>query len=225
MSDKKYKLSSSLEDYIEAISELTASKGHAHSKDIAERLRVKMPSVTGVLQRLEGLRLIVYNPHQPVTLTEVGQKIAEKIVRRHRILTDFFSSLLGLPLDKARKAACEIEHHVDEDIIERILIFSNGVSTREDSASLRVWLSEALENLAKENSAQYLALSELQVGSSAQVDRLSANITEPDRLLPGQLVTVINHSLDKRSIYVKAGEEEISLPTSFAEQVWVRVIN
>ncbi len=151
MSEAKTKLSSSLEDYIETIAELTASKGHAHTKDIADRLRVKMPSVTGILQKLESMNLIIYNSHQPVTLTEAGQAIARKIMRRHQILTDFFSNILGLPIDKAKKTACEIEHHVDEDIIERILIFSNAVSTRQDSCALRTSLSEALDKLSRKN--------------------------------------------------------------------------
>lgn len=149
MSELKKKLSSNLEDYIEAIAELTASKGHAHTKDIADCLKVKMPSVTGILQKLDGLGLIVYNSHQPVTLTEAGQVIASKILRRHQILTDFFADILGLPLDKANKTACEFEHHVDEDIIERILIFSNAISTRQDCGALRAWLSEALDKLSR----------------------------------------------------------------------------
>ena len=40
------KLSASLEDYLEAIAELCAAEGHAHSKEIAQKLSVKMPSVT-----------------------------------------------------------------------------------------------------------------------------------------------------------------------------------
>jgi len=225
MSKIKKKLSSSLEDYIEAIAELTASKGHAHAKDIAECLRVKMPSVTGRLQKLEALGLIVYNSHQPVTLTEPGQKIAAKIMRRHKILTDFFMNILCLPIDKAKKAACEIEHHVDEDIIERILIFSNGISTRQDGASLRTWLSEALDNLSKEDSQQYLTLAELNAGESALIDRLSSNFTGKTSLHPGMAVNVLKSALDSRSMQLLVEDQEITLPTNLAEQVWMRKIN
>jgi DtxR family Mn-dependent transcriptional regulator len=222
MSKTKKKLSSSLEDYIEAIAELTASKGHAHTKDIAECLRVKMPSVTGRLQKLEALGLIVYNSHQPVILTEPGRKIAAKIMRRHQILTDFFMNILCLPIDKAKKAACEIEHHVDEDIIERILIFSNGIGTRQDGASLRTWLSEALDNLTKKNPQQYLTLSELSTGESALVDRLSGNLAGESVLRPGMTVSVLKRTLDSRTMHLKVEDQEIALPSSSAEQVWMR---
>ena len=40
-------LTESLEDYLEAIAELIEIEGHAHAKEIAAKLNVKMPSVTG----------------------------------------------------------------------------------------------------------------------------------------------------------------------------------
>ena len=39
------KISSSLEDYIEAISEIIEENEHAHTKDIAKKLNVKMQPV------------------------------------------------------------------------------------------------------------------------------------------------------------------------------------
>ena len=38
-------LTASLEDYLEAIAELISCEGHAHTKEIAKKLNVKMPSV------------------------------------------------------------------------------------------------------------------------------------------------------------------------------------
>ena len=48
-------LTESLEDYLETIAELIAEEGHAHTKKIAERLNVRMPSVTSILQQLEQM--------------------------------------------------------------------------------------------------------------------------------------------------------------------------
>ena len=111
------KLSESLEDYLEAIAELIAVEGHAHTKEIAGKLNVKMPSVTGALRQLEQLGYITYNTHYPVSLTREGELVAGKIVRRHRALTRFFSSILGLPHDKASETACRLEHAVDEETV------------------------------------------------------------------------------------------------------------
>mgnify|MGYP003310512237 CR=1 FL=1 len=75
------KLSASLEDYLEAIAELCAHEGHAHSKEIAEKLSVKMPSVTEALRQLVDMGYIIYNTHYPVQLTSAGRAVAEEIVK------------------------------------------------------------------------------------------------------------------------------------------------
>ena len=82
-------VSASLEDYLEAIGELIRLHGHAHTKDIAARLNVKMPSVTNALGVLSKSGHIIYRPNLPVLLTETGKALADRVTRRHRILQDF----------------------------------------------------------------------------------------------------------------------------------------
>ena len=60
-------ISSSLEDYLEIIAALIAENKHAHAKEIADRMQVKMPSVTNALQALSNRGLIKYQTHAPVT--------------------------------------------------------------------------------------------------------------------------------------------------------------
>ena len=48
------KISSSLEDYLEVIAEILEQNKHAHTKDIADKLGIKMPSVTNALQTLSA---------------------------------------------------------------------------------------------------------------------------------------------------------------------------
>lgn len=84
-------ISSSLEDYLEAIAEIIEQKGHAHTKDIADRLKVKMPSVTNALQALSARGLINYQSHTPVELTTVGAETAAVIRHRHKVLKLKFS--------------------------------------------------------------------------------------------------------------------------------------
>ncbi len=123
-----HKLTESLEDYLEAISELSAVDGHAHTKEIAEKLDVKMPSVTGALRQLEAMGLIFYSTHKPVVLTEAGKKAADRIIHHHTVLKNFFQNVLGLDPQKASDTACRLEHVVDEDTIERFVRFSENIS-------------------------------------------------------------------------------------------------
>ena len=112
-------VSASLEDYLEAIRALIAGHGHAHTRDIALRLKVKMPSVTRALQLLARDGHIVYRKNYPIVLTESGIAIADEVQRRHSFLESFFANQLGLDPEKASATACRIEHIVDADTMAR----------------------------------------------------------------------------------------------------------
>ena len=85
-------ISSSQEDYLEAIAEILEHQEHAHTKDIATKLNVTMPSVTNALQTLSARGLIIYRSHTPVRLTAAGAEKAAIIRRRHHTLKHFFPS-------------------------------------------------------------------------------------------------------------------------------------
>ncbi|WP_418391955.1 metal-dependent transcriptional regulator, partial [Victivallis lenta] len=137
-------ISSSLEDYLEAIAEIIENKGHAHTKDIAERLRVKMPSVTNALQALSARGLINYQSHSPVVLTSRGAEMAAVIRHRHTVLKGFFSGLLKLDSKKADETACRIEHVIGETVLSRIVLLVEAIAEREDCAPLREYLATTM---------------------------------------------------------------------------------
>ena len=61
-------LSSTLEDYLEAICRLEQEKGFARVRDIARALGVANSTATAALQALSKKGLINYEPYEPVTL-------------------------------------------------------------------------------------------------------------------------------------------------------------
>ncbi|MBT8764262.1 metal-dependent transcriptional regulator [Desulfohalobiaceae bacterium Ax17] len=116
-------LSPSLEDYLEIIFLLESTKSEARPKDIANRLGVQRASVTGALRSLAEKRLINYQPYSSVTLTPEGFRLAARIVHRHKVLTEFLEKFLGLPSDVAEANACRMEHHIDDEALERLIQF------------------------------------------------------------------------------------------------------
>lgn len=120
-------VSASLEDYLEAIRALIASHGHAHTRDIARRLDVKMPSVSRALQVLARRGHIQYRKNYPIVLTPSGERIADEVQRRHSFLEAFFRDQLGLDSQKASDTACKIEHIVDFDTMARWESFVRGL--------------------------------------------------------------------------------------------------
>ncbi|MDD5459864.1 MAG: metal-dependent transcriptional regulator [Phycisphaerae bacterium] len=128
LSDKK--LSSSLEDYIEAIFNLAAGNdgGAARSSDIAQKLGVAKASVTGALRVLKDRGLVNYRPYGEVTLTASGVRAAAAVAQKHKILKLFFMDVLGVDGETAQKAACRSEHAFGNELIARLLCFIEFVN-------------------------------------------------------------------------------------------------
>lgn len=122
MTDKK-KLSASLEDYLETIFHIVSEKQAARARDIAMRLKVNNSSVTGALRSLSEKGYINYAPYDLITLTKSGEVKAQDVVRRHEALKDFFVIILGVDEVEAEHTACEMEHSVSSEVIERMINF------------------------------------------------------------------------------------------------------
>jgi len=120
-------LGESLEDYVEIILALERDAGGARVRDIAVRVGVSQPSVTGALRALRAKGLVRYEPYTHATLTVAGRKIAAEVTRRHRVLKEFLTHVLALPEGEANSAACRMEHILAPEVIDRFCAFADFV--------------------------------------------------------------------------------------------------
>ncbi len=116
-------VSSSLEDYLEAIYHTVEAKGAARAKDLVLRLGVHNSSVTQALRSLSEKKLVNYAPYDVITLTDSGERIALDVVKRHQTLSEFLHKVLGLPENEADEGACRMEHAISAQILERLVKF------------------------------------------------------------------------------------------------------
>ncbi len=119
------KIQKSAEDYLEAMLMLREEKGFIRSIDVAVQLGVTKPSVTYATKRLRESGYIVMDREGLITLTDAGAAIAERIYRRHRLLTEFFVSL-GVDEKTAREDACRVEHDLSDKTFEAICRHAAG---------------------------------------------------------------------------------------------------
>lgn len=113
-----------LERYVETLDELERKKGKARTKDIAEKLDVKEPSVTEMLQKLKRNNFVEYEPYYGATLTEKGKQLAEKLNERHFTLAKFLKTI-GVDKKTAEADACKIEHVIAPETMEKLRQFLN----------------------------------------------------------------------------------------------------
>jgi DtxR family Mn-dependent transcriptional regulator len=115
-------LTTSVEDYLKAVYQISEDGGRASTTALAERLGVTPASVTGMLRTLSRRRppLISYQKHHGATLTAEGRRRALEVIRHHRLVEAFLHQTLGLPWDRVHAEAERIEHAISEDLEDRI---------------------------------------------------------------------------------------------------------
>ena len=115
--------SESVDDYLKAILELGGAEDAAVSTNaLAERLSVRTPSVTGMLQKLAAQRpsLVLYEKHRGVRLTAAGKHRAWELVRHHRLLELFLHDVLKYSWDEVHEEAERLEHFISERFEDRV---------------------------------------------------------------------------------------------------------
>lgn len=115
--------SESVDDYLKAILELGgAEELRVATNALAERLKVRTPSVTGMLQRLASERpaLVLYEKHRGVRLTAAGKRRAWELVRHHRLLELFLHDVLKYSWDEVHEEAERLEHFISERFEDRV---------------------------------------------------------------------------------------------------------
>src|SRR5690625_7873448 len=100
-----------MEDYIVRIYNLIQTKGYARVSDIAEQLLVHPSSVTKMVQKLDRENFLNYEKYRGFVLTEKGNKIGEKLVRRHNLLEQFLE-IIGVDEENIYDDVEGIEHHL-----------------------------------------------------------------------------------------------------------------
>ena len=115
--------SESVDDYLKAILELGGAEDlRVATNTLAERLRVRTPSVTGMLQKLATQRpaFVQYQKHRGARLTSAGKKRAWELVRHHRLLELFLHDVLKYPWDEVHEEAERLEHFISERFEDRV---------------------------------------------------------------------------------------------------------
>lgn len=111
--------SAAVEAYLETIYNMRAEGKTVIAARLAERLHVTPPSVSGTLRRMVRDGLVRYEGRE-LALTPLGQRTAEQIIRRHRLVECLLTEMLGLGWAEAHQEATRLEHAVSPRLEERI---------------------------------------------------------------------------------------------------------
>ncbi len=120
-------LQESGEMYLETILILSKRHNIVRAVDIAEYMGFSKPAISRALNKLREGNLIITNSEGYIAFTEKGRTLAEKIYKKHVVLTDFIMKL-GVDEKTASDDACKIEHVISDKTFEAIIRYAKNLS-------------------------------------------------------------------------------------------------
>jgi DtxR family Mn-dependent transcriptional regulator len=160
-------LSESNETYLVTILRLGPSNAPVPLSQLAQALDISPISVNQMCRRLQDQGLVAYQPYKGVSCTPQGQRVAVRILRRHRLWEVFLVDHLQLDWEEAHDAACRLEHSTPDDVIERLDLYLGHpqVNPQGDPIPLRDGVMAP---------AGFRALAEVEVGQQVYFVRCNA---------------------------------------------------
>lgn len=208
--------------YLEAIYYI-ANEGEAvRSARLADWLSVSRPTVTVGLRRMSRDGMVRLNARKEIELTAKGRRMAEAIVRRHRIMERWLTDGLGLDWVTADEEAARLEHAVS-DVVEKRLYDVLGRPRTCPHGNPIPGHSKAAPNEVR--------LTKLHAGARASITRVS-EVAEREaplllaylherKLVPGAEIAVLEVDGVGRTVRVKAGARQVTLGQDTAAKLWV----
>ncbi len=120
MSMAQKQLTTSYEDYIEAIYDLAVkSGGSVRSVDVAKEIGVSKASVARAIKNLRESGYIEQEHYGEIYLTDKGREYGKNMLSRHQVLRAFLIDILGVDERIANDEACEIEHTISQSTMDK----------------------------------------------------------------------------------------------------------
>jgi len=216
-------VSSSVEEYLETIYRLQEKDGCARTKELAEKMQVRLGTVTNTVEMLERDGFIVHKPYKGVKLTESGRRIALNVIRRHRLVERLLTDILHMDWGRAHEAACRLEHHLTEDVVRPLGKILGHPKTCPHGNPIPTRCGGIIEG----NSKPLLELKPLEQGTIIKVAEEDCDLLQNLRslgLVPGASVKVEKKTKSGGSVLVKLENLDQPLRGEVASAIWVKKV-
>jgi DtxR family transcriptional regulator, Mn-dependent transcriptional regulator len=194
--------------------------GRVSTSAVAERMGVAPASATSMLKKLAALGLAEHEPYRGARLTPDGELVAIEMIRHHRLLEQYLSESLGLPIDAVHAEADRLEHALSEEL-EALIDESLGFPTHDPHG-------DPIPSAALElDRSKLRGLDELEPGSRATVGRVPDSDRELLRyldelgLVPGEVIDLVSSAPFAGPITVRARGVEHALGRELAARIGV----
>ncbi|GCE46706.1 DtxR family iron (metal) dependent repressor [Thermosporothrix hazakensis] len=222
-------LSATVEEYLEAIYNMSVEGDTVIGARLAEKFGVAAPTVTEMLKRLVKSGYIEMDNKRHITLTEEGIQAAEAVLRRHRLTERFLVEILGLQWHQVHEEACRLEHYISGAVEEKVIATLRNPKTCPHGNPIPGLVPNA-RNYLKDNNA--VRLSTIPEGDTARILCISEVVEDEEALImylhekgltPEMQVKVISASGDAPTdnFTLSVDGREVVISKGSAAKIWV----
>jgi DtxR family Mn-dependent transcriptional regulator len=215
--------SPTIEDYLHAIYSLEGEGEVVISARLARRMRVTPPTAWATVQRMARDGLVTLDGKKVIHLTDKGRRLAEDIVRRHRLAERFLTDVLGLGWADCHEEAHLFEHALTPRLEERIVALLGNPTTCPHGSPI--------PGLGGRLPADLVPLAAVPPGEEATIEFISEELEEDaellrylerGRIMPGRRV-VVKEVVPASDLMVLESEgQPVPLGLKVAQKVRVR---
>jgi len=217
-----FEVSSTIEEYLEAIYRLQERDGAAKTTELAKELKLALGTITNTIESMEKQALVEHRPYKGVKLTPKGRKIALDVVRRHRLSERLLVDILRMEWSKAHDAACKLEHaFADKELstpLEEALghpkTCPHGNPIPSESGKLVEERSEVLLSLETGDKGTIIKVTDERSDILQYLGKLG--------LVPGAVVEIEEKAPFDGPIMVRVGNANYALGRNVASAIWVK---
>lgn len=112
--------SSTEENYLKALYNLTNQKDGVSASELSATLKVSLPTVNSMIKNLKRQGFVNYEKYKPVSLTEKGKKEAALVLRKHRLTEMFLVNKMGFGWEEVHEIAEQVEHISSPVLFDRM---------------------------------------------------------------------------------------------------------
>jgi DtxR family Mn-dependent transcriptional regulator len=210
-------------EYLEAIYELEEEGQRIQQARVGERLGLSPATVS------EGVKRLVTDGYidikgRIISLTRPGRKIAETLVRRHRLAERMLTDMLGIPWHLCHEQAEDWEKVMTAEVEQAILSRLGGEATCPHGNPIPGMDS-------KVQWSKLVAVSSLETGTQARLIRLVEDVElhrevlkylEERGLMPGRELEVIERGPDG-TVTLRVDRQTVALGPQLTDNLWVLV--
>ena len=206
-----------------AVVTLTQLAEHLKMLPEGEGLGTTLPTVGGMVRRLEREGLLIVGAKKQMSLTKRGTRHAESIVRRHRLAERMVVDMLDVELHRAHIEAHLLEHAISPYLEERIM---NKLGMPTTSP-----FGYPIPGTDYERKGKSFRLDESETGQELKIDKIPVDDEVlllhlvQNEVVPGSAIRVNEINISTGIISFECQEKNVVVGHRVGRFIWVRSKN